>query len=174
MVLAELAVRVHTPIEGTSMKKLALLVPLLLGGSLAAYAVDASASTTPVAASLAPCTDLPALPTARCGSIVVDLDRKHPSAGKTTVVFAVVPRTDQTKPSLGTIVPNPGGPGVSTIDLTGSEYAAGLAPLLDRRDLLLMDPRGVGRSDPLTCPALSDPARAFGTRDTERTLVGRC
>jgi pimeloyl-ACP methyl ester carboxylesterase len=106
--------------------------------------------------------------------VLVDLDRRHPSAGKTKVVFAFVPRTDQSQPSLGTIVPNPGGPGVSTIDIAGPEYAAGLAPLLDRRDLLLMDPRGVGRSGALTCPALSDPARAFGTRDDERKLVGEC
>jgi pimeloyl-ACP methyl ester carboxylesterase len=162
------------------MRKLALLVPLLLGGTVATYAVDASASTNPAggpppaAASLAPCSDLPALPTALCGSIQVDLDRAHPSAGKTTVVFAVVPRTDQSQPSLGTIVPNPGGPGVSTIDLAGPEYVAGLDPLRQRRDLLLMDPRGVGRSDALTCPALSGPARAFGTRDAERNLVGEC
>ena len=161
------------------MKKSVPLASLLLGGTLAVCGVpSASASlvgNTPIPpASLTPCTDLPALPTARCGSILVDLDRSHPSAGKTKVVFAVIPRTDQSQPSLGTIVPNPGGPGVSTIDIAGPEYAAGLAPLLQRRDLLLMDPRGVGRSDALTCPALSDPTRAFGTRESERRSVGEC
>ncbi|MFJ2173763.1 alpha/beta hydrolase [Streptomyces sp. NPDC087851] len=162
------------------MKKSAFLIPLLLGSTLATYAAVPSAPPKPVSydlvssASLTPCTDLPALPTAQCGSVLVDRDRKRPSAGKTKVVFAVIPRTDRSKPSLGTIVPNPGGPGVSTIDIAGPEYAAGLAPLMKRRDVLLMDPRGVGRSDALTCPALSDPARAFGTREAQRKIVGEC
>ena len=153
---------------------------VLMTGTLSGLPTASSQSLpleirSPIArASLTPCVDLPALPTAECGTITVDLDRAHPAAGTTTVAFAVIPHTDRSQPSLGAIVPNPGGPGVSTIDYAGPEYAAALAPLLARRDLILMDPRGVGRSEALTCAALSDPARAFGTEETERELVGKC
>lgn len=123
---------------------------------------------------LTPCTDLPDLPTAECGTITVPLDRANPGAGTTTVAFARVPRTDQSQPPLGTIVPNPGGPGTSTIDFAGPLYAQGLAPVLDRRDLLLVDPRGTGRSTSLTCDALADPALALAGLDERRAAIGEC
>lgn len=120
------------------------------------------------------CIYLPELPTARCGQITVPLDRSDPVAGSTTVAFAVVPRTDTRHPSLGTIVPNPGGPGSSTIDLAGGSFAEALQPLLKRRELLLMDPRGVGRSSPLTCAALDDAAKAPEGLAEQRRRIGEC
>lgn len=57
-------------------------------------------------AELTPC-EVPKIPTAKCGSITVPLDRGHPEAGRTKVGFALVPRTDQANPSLGTVVGNP-------------------------------------------------------------------
>lgn len=125
-------------------------------------------------AELKPCLNLPDLPTATCGTLTVPLDRQNLSAGSTTVSYALIPRGDQGKPSLGTIVPNPGGPGLSTIDFAGPQYAAALAPLLDRRELLLIDPRGVGRSSALRCPSLLDPARAFSAVQKQRELIGAC
>jgi pimeloyl-ACP methyl ester carboxylesterase len=144
-----------------------------IGSAVATAAQSAITATAPTAV-LSPCTGLPDLPTARCGSITVDLDRAHPDRGTTTVAFALIPHTDQTQPALGTIVTNPGGPGDSDIDLAGALYAQGLAPALDRRDLLLIDPRGTGRSGPISCPALADPTRAFASVDTQRALIGAC
>jgi len=123
---------------------------------------------------LEPCDDLPSLPTALCGSLDVPLDRTDGGSATTTVSFALVPRTDTARPGLGTIVPNPGGPGSSAIDFSGGLFAAALEPLRDRRDVLLIDPRGVGRSDPLTCDALDDPAVPFGTLAQQRAAIGRC
>jgi pimeloyl-ACP methyl ester carboxylesterase len=97
----------------------------------------------------APCPD-----GARCGSLTVPLDRTDPAAGTLDVAYALLPHTDTQSPALGTIVPNPGGPGQSTIGSVGL-YTRGLAPLLDHRDLLLIDPRGTGRSGALTCPTLA-------------------
>lgn len=147
------------------MKKLAavLAIALSLTGGAAAYA-----STSPAPE---PCSDLPG---ARCGSVTVPLDRANPRAGTTTVAYVLVPRREQDKPSLGTIVPNPGGPGTSTIDLTGKDFAAALDPILDRRDLLLIDPRGVGRSDPLSCPALAGPDPVFQGLEAQRRAIGDC
>src|SRR6188472_3002714 len=97
--------------------------------------------------------DASCLPGARCGSVTVPLDRANPSAGTIDIAYAVVPRTDASRPALGTIVPNPGGPGESTIAAAGL-YTGALAPLRERRDLLLIDPRGTGHSGALSCLSL--------------------
>jgi pimeloyl-ACP methyl ester carboxylesterase len=122
----------------------------------------------------APCADLPQLPRAQCGSIQVPLHRAAPSLGTTEVAFALVPRRDSARPSLGTIVPNPGGPGAAVIGTSGPNYARGLAPLLARRDLLLIDPRGTGRSGALACPSYSGAELAFASRGTLVARVGAC
>src|SRR3954466_15038112 len=118
---------------------------LLLGGL--AFSAAAQADT--------PCPD-----GVRCGAVTVPLDRSNPAAGTTDVAYALVPRTDTSRPALGTIVPNPGGPGQSTIASAGL-YVGALAPLRERRDLLLIDPRGTGQSGALSCPGLAaqDPLR---------------
>ncbi|MFI9640532.1 alpha/beta hydrolase [Micromonospora sp. NPDC051925] len=132
-----------------------------------------TASTETVQA-LAECPELPSLPTAGCGQITVPRDRADPGKGTIDIGFALVPHTDTSQPGLGTIVPNPGGPGSSTIDLAGQQFAESLEPLLDRRDLLLIDTRGVGRSTPLTCAALDGPTRVFVSLPEQRQLIGEC
>lgn len=122
---------------------------------------------------LSPC-EVPQIPTATCGSITVPLDRAQPNVGTTTVGFVLIPRTDQSQPSLGTIVTNPGGPGNATTDGLGHLYADGLRPLLDRRELLLIDPRGVGRSDPIDCAALAGPEMVFAPVGRQRSAIGEC
>ncbi|GLY13636.1 hypothetical protein Kisp01_06520 [Kineosporia sp. NBRC 101677] len=171
------------------MKKTAFVSALLaVSGAVALTAAGSSAgaatSTTtkpPVMtasaqtlAGLQPCKDLDQLPKARCGVLKLPLDRTDPGKGTTDIAFALVPRTDTTRPGLGTIVPNPGGPGDSAIDLTGELFAQVFQPLSDRRDLLLIDPRGVGRSGPVTCAALKGPARAFQGLEQQRKLIGQC
>jgi pimeloyl-ACP methyl ester carboxylesterase len=89
----------------------------------------------------------------RCGSVTVSLDRRNPSAGTIDIRYALVPHTDTTRPAVGTIVPNPGGPGEATIASAGL-YLQALAPLRRDRDLLLIDPRGTGQSGALRCPSL--------------------
>jgi pimeloyl-ACP methyl ester carboxylesterase len=66
----------------------------------------------------------------------------------------LVPHTDTSRPAVGTIVPNPGGPGEATIAEAG-RYLEPLAPLRRDRDLLLIDPRGTGQSGALSCPSLA-------------------
>ena len=144
----------------------------------AATATATPTTTTTAAAStvaaLEPCADLPSLPTASCGTVTVPLDRDDPGSASTRVAFALVPRTDTTRPGLGTIVPNPGGPGTSAIDATGALFTEALQPLMDRRDVLLIDPRGVGRSDAITCAALEGSSDTFGTLSQQRAAIGTC
>ncbi|MFG1924677.1 alpha/beta fold hydrolase [Cryptosporangium sp. NPDC048952] len=162
------------------MKKPAVLaMSALLAAGCAAPTPAAGAQLTPTVSTttlkaLVACPELPSLPTARCGQITVPRDRVDPAKGTIKVSFALVPHTDTSRPGLGTIVPNPGGPGTSTIDLSGELFAEALTPLLDRRDLLLIDPRGVGRSSALSCPALAGPTRVFEPLAQQRQLIGEC
>jgi pimeloyl-ACP methyl ester carboxylesterase len=119
--------------------RLPAVCALVLGG----LAPSASAQASP------PCPD-----GMRCGSVTVPLDRENPAAGTIDIAYALVPHTDTTRPAVGTIVPNPGGPGDSTI-ANAARYTQGLAPLLGARDLLLIDPRGTGQSGALSCPSLA-------------------
>ena len=77
-------------------------------------------------------------------------------------------------PSEGTILYNPGGPGEAVI-AEAAELAEQFAPLLERRDLLLVDPRGTGRSGAIACPALADTARLlFAPRERLIAAIGAC
>jgi pimeloyl-ACP methyl ester carboxylesterase len=88
---------------------------------------------------------------ARCGSVTVPLDRQKQSAGTIVIHYALVPHTDTARAAAGTIVPNPGGPGQATIASAAALYKQAMAPVLRDRDLLLIDPRGTGRSGALAC-----------------------
>ena len=78
-------------------------------------------------------------------------------SARTRVAFALRKRADRKRPSLGTIVAMDGGPGYAS---TAAPYArslvAALGPLLRRRDLVLFDERGTGRSDAVDCPGLQN------------------
>lgn len=88
-----------------------------------------------------------------CGSIERPWEPGNPAAGTVTVGFAFVPA--RRGPAIGTVVPHEGGPGYSTTG-TASSYAAMYGPLLERRNLLLVDQRGTGMSEPIRCRALQD------------------
>jgi len=97
---------------------------------------------------------------AYCGHLARDWEPGHPASGQVRVGFAFVPARDRSRPSLGTVVPHEGGPGYSTTG-TGSSYAAMYGPLLQRRNLLLVDQRGTGRSEPVRCPDLQNLTIAY-------------
>jgi pimeloyl-ACP methyl ester carboxylesterase len=110
---------------------------------------------------------------AQCGSLQLPLDRQDLSRGSTPVAYMLVPRRDQTQPSLGTVLPNPGGPGDDARS-GAAFYVRRLGDLLNRRELLLIDPRGTGASGPLACPnTLSDLAIGF-SHERLVTASGAC
>lgn len=90
-----------------------------------------------------------------CGSITQPLDRGGHLPDKITVGFEFYPHTDFSRPPLGVILAEEGGPGFST---TGSRdgYVRLFAPLRDRRDILLIDKRGTGLSSAINCPDLQN------------------
>jgi pimeloyl-ACP methyl ester carboxylesterase len=128
------------------------LVAALSVGVIAPTVTAQSAAAAPVAqaAALSPC---PGVPGARCGSIQRPLDPLKPNGAKITIGFELHRATNSNKPSLGTIVAVEGGPGYPS---TGSRdfYLDLFAPLLARRDVLLVDARGTGTSSVINCPEL--------------------
>jgi pimeloyl-ACP methyl ester carboxylesterase len=106
-------------------------------------------------------------PDTLCGSIDVPLDRRHPEAGTIPIFFAVVPHR-AAGPAAGTILASEGGPGSSSTAAAGF-YAWLFDPLLDRRDLLLIDLRGTGRSAAIDCPDLQ---HGIGDAEVARRACG--
>ena len=95
--------------------------------------------------------------------------RGDPSLGTTKVAFAVRPRGDRSRPSLGTILATDGGPGYgSTAAPFVRSVNAALAPLLRRREIVYVDARGTGRSDVLNCRTLQ------AGLILESTAIGEC
>ncbi|MFF2044466.1 alpha/beta hydrolase [Kitasatospora sp. NPDC058170] len=93
-----------------------------------------------------------------CTAFKVPLDYDHPADGELTLAAARAPAAaagsgpaSAAGERLGSLLLNPGGPGGSAIEYL--EAAAGTydAGVRARYDLVGVDPRGVGRSSPVTC-----------------------
>ncbi|PPK62058.1 alpha/beta hydrolase [Actinokineospora auranticolor] len=104
---------------------------------------------------------------ADCGSVSVPLDWNRPGGAKITVAVSRLKATDPAK-RIGVLVFNPGGPGGPGSGVV-RDNAAELFPrdLLDRFDLIGLDPRGVGDSKPaIACEKpVADPAVTQFPRD---------
>ncbi len=87
----------------------------------------------------------------RCGEIALPYERADLSLGRIEIAFAVRPRFDRDAPSRGAIVAVEGGPGYGSIG-SARTYMATFGNLLRHRDLVLVDARGTGGSEPIDCP----------------------
>lgn len=92
---------------------------------------------------------------ALCGTFARPWDPTGLVPGAVDVGFAFVPATDTSRPAVGTVVPHEGGPGYATTS-SGWGYVGMYGSLLERRNLLLVDQRGTGRSAAIDCPELQD------------------
>ncbi len=150
--------------------------PTPLLAALAAVLSGVLAGTPPPAqaAPLEPCRLRGVEHDALCGSVRRPLNPAEPQGPAIDVHFAVLPALARNKK------PDPvfllaGGPGQSAIGL--APMAEGqFARLLNRRDVVLMDQRGVGRSAPLACPeddATAPLADRLGD-EASRRVIARC
>ena len=98
-----------------------------------------------------------------CATLPVPLDHDRPAGRSIGIALVRVRATDPAR-RLGSLLVNPGGPGVS-----GGDFVLGVAPFIGelwgpevpaRFDLVGFDPRDVGRSAPLRCFATMDDAMA--------------
>lgn len=137
------------------MKRIALVMASFLAISPAAPARPAA---LPVPAGLHPCS-----PTSPffCGTIVRPLDPTGTIPGTISIHFEWLPHSDPGAKSAGVIIANEGGPGSGSTESRAS-YRALFAPLLDHRDMLLMDNRGTGESRAIDCePLQSTPVMKY-------------
>jgi pimeloyl-ACP methyl ester carboxylesterase len=105
------------------------------------------------AATLRSCPGLPA--PWRCAVVTVPLDRGGSVGGDVHLAVAEYHRPGPPRPAVLALA---GGPGSAAIP--GAEgFRARLAPLLGNRDLLVIDQRGTGVSDPISCESIdADPS----------------
>ncbi|MDI6101550.1 alpha/beta hydrolase [Actinoplanes sp. NEAU-A12] len=85
----------------------------------------------------------------QCGAMLVPVDWTVPLGPQIELNLARRPATDPAT-RIGTLMVNPGGPGVSAMNLALDHEFFGPA-VLRRFDVVGIDPRGVGRSAPILC-----------------------
>lgn len=86
---------------------------------------------------------------ARCGTVWRPLHPDRPASVRLPIRFAVLPAVARV-PLADPVVFLAGGPGQGAIELAGAVQAL-LGRLNNRRDILLVDLRGTGRSEALSC-----------------------
>ncbi|MGY2084226.1 alpha/beta hydrolase [Blastococcus sp. SYSU DS0539] len=138
------------------------LVPLLFVGACTgtdeddATDGDTSPTATAGSADMGACEfDVPAGVEIECGTLPVPADRDDPDAGEIELAFAVV-RSAADSPAEDPVVYLSGGPGQSTLELVPQAFGLLYEPLTENRDLVLVDQRGTGLTEPsLACDEYS-------------------
>ncbi|MDR7254754.1 pimeloyl-ACP methyl ester carboxylesterase [Nocardioides sp. BE266] len=114
-----------------------------------------------------------------CGTLTVPIDYADPQGGTIDLALLRVPASGE---RLGSMVVNPGGPGVPGTSYAAASRLAFRKPLLQAFDVVGFDPRGTGRSAPIDC--LSDeemdayvaadpsPDTPEEVRDYKQTVLG--
>lgn len=132
---------------------------VLVAVSLAGVAPPAHATS-----GWAPCTDK-ALRGFDCATVTVPKDYLDASQGTFDLAVVRSPATGPDARRIGTLFFNPGGPGVSGVDLAPAVLSALPAEVRRRFDFVTWDPRGVARSSGLECDGGSYPLPATGPVD---------
>lgn len=136
-------------------------------------AADPAASPPSPSVSWTPCD--PPDGGARCGTVTVPVDWERPaSSGTARVRIAVRPARDPAR-RVGVLMFNPGGPGAGAADIAArGDWAQFWFPpaLLDRFDVVGVDPRGVPGSTAISCadPVTPDVSRFPATPAEARRL----
>jgi pimeloyl-ACP methyl ester carboxylesterase len=141
-------------------------------------APGANASQAPAAAGSAatwrPCPDVPRNLVGRgatgmtyeCAAVAVPRNWDAPVPGQEYQVAMIRIRSASQRDRIGSLLINPGGPGASGIDtavyLSFGAALGGLpTTVTDHFDIVGFDPRGVGRSSPVTCISNADQDASF-------------
>ena len=82
-----------------------------------------------------------------CTTFEVPYDYENPSIG-TFILPATRRLADNLGERIGTLLINPGGPGVAALDFVAYADQIFSKSIIDRFDIIAWDPRGVGQSDP--------------------------
>ena len=88
--------------------------------------------------------------TFQCGMLTVPVDYDHPDGRTITIAVKKLPALDGSA-EHGSLFFNPGGPGGSGVTMVEALASASMENLRGAYDIIGFDPRGVGRSTPITC-----------------------
>ena len=102
---------------------------------------------------------------ADCATITAPLDYSDPT-GET--IDLAITRVKATGDKIGSLFVNPGGPGGSAVDYAKAADAIVSSSIREHFDIVGIDPRGVGQSDPIHCMTdqqIDDLTAADGTPD---------
>ncbi|GAB4036323.1 MAG: alpha/beta fold hydrolase [Rubrivivax sp.] len=142
--------------------------------SLLSALAAAAGATAATAAPPEPCRLRGVETGALCGKLARPLDPTRPDGPTIDVHYAVLPALARNKK------PDPvfffaGGPGQSAIELAGPMSRL-FARLSNRRDIVLVDQRGTGRSAPLVCSPVDPtlPLREMADTDAMQARLQRC
>ncbi|MDP9417156.1 MAG: alpha/beta hydrolase [Actinomycetota bacterium] len=86
-----------------------------------------------------------------CARVAVPLDYDSPGAGSIELSVVRRPASGDEKDRIGSLLLNPGGPGVSGVDYARHADVVVSEDLREHFDIVGFDPRGVARSEPIRC-----------------------
>ena len=86
----------------------------------------------------------------QCAEVTLPLDYDEPEGAQITVSVLKIPARNPEQ-RIGSLFVNPGGPGGSGKSLAAGARSTLSPEILDRFDIIGMDPRGIGDSSPLEC-----------------------
>lgn len=107
---------------------------------------------------------------AECTKVDVPLDYDDPTGQQVQLALTKVPATGD---SIGALFVNPGGPGGSAFDYAKAADFIVSPAIHESFDIIGVDPRGVGKSEPIRCLTDTQIDEIFasdGTPDTEREV----
>ncbi|WP_210589227.1 alpha/beta hydrolase [Streptomyces sp. GESEQ-35] len=139
-----------------------LSLPLALAATAVAVTAIPGVSvgaTTPDTVRWGPCSEKPekaASSRLECSTLEVPLDYRDPDGRQIEIAIS---RLASENPSRrrGVLLTDPGGPGITGLGFPAVLAASGLPQnVLDSYDVIGFDPRGVGRSTPVTCDLTPD------------------
>ena len=120
----------------------------------------------------------------QCATVMVPRDPKNPALGE---IPMAIDRRPASGKKIGSLLTNPGGPGVSGVDSLPSLVQEMPSSLLSRFDVVGFDPPGVARTAPIDClddvqlaqyfdadPAPSTPAGVAHLVSEAHTLAAGC
>jgi pimeloyl-ACP methyl ester carboxylesterase len=126
-----------------------LILALSVAAAVLVTPAPAIAAPADPGLSWAPC-DTASDSRLECADLSVPLDHRAPRGRSITVAVSRLKAADPAK-RRGVLLLNPGGPGGSGLDMPLFLAQTLPADVVDRYDLIGFDPRGVGRSTPISC-----------------------
>jgi len=139
-----------------------LATVMVIAGSAQATGVPGQ---TPFTISWAPCEKSPET---QCGTLKVSVDWSKPSGAKISLAVARRPAKDPTQ-RVGTLFFNPGGPGDGAAKYIAVAETLFSPTLIERFDLVGMDPRGIENSSQVQCtlPVITPDSTLFPTTEQQ-------